>query len=78
MEKVCKMKRKIFTDIFNVSMDRENVLFKINCSEDSPVYDEVIETYNQLLPWFMNQCAPHGCCGMGESMSVFGGYPPGA
>ncbi len=58
MEKVCKMKRKIFTDIFNVSMDRENVLFKINCSEDSPVYDEVIETYNQLLPWFMNHVRP--------------------
>lgn len=52
------MKRKIFKDIFNVSADRENVLFKIACSQDSPVYDAVIETYEELLPWFEAHVCP--------------------
>ncbi|NLZ72226.1 MAG: hypothetical protein GX905_00085, partial [Bacteroidales bacterium] len=38
---------KILSD-FNLKMDKDRILKTIQCSKDSPVYEEVSESYDQL------------------------------
>ena len=48
----------MITRNIKVTIDMEYVLRKIDCYEDSPIYEEVVEEYNEILEEMYSLCEP--------------------
>lgn len=57
-------------DPMKVSVDRKTVFDMIDCREDSPVYEEMLKAYEELLPQVLTLAQGRCIFGMGEIMEA--------
>ncbi len=60
------MENIIVSSDFHIEIKRENVLNLMDCYEDSPVYEETIEEYEELYPLMMDAIEAKGVIAFGE------------
>lgn len=44
-------------------IDKEKVFAQLHCTPDSPSYEEMEETYQEILPEISRLCSPRGLLG---------------
>lgn len=51
---------------FDIRINKENVLGRIDCKPDSPVYESVLEDFEEMLPLAYEKLAPSAVLGFGD------------
>ena len=48
-----------------VSIDMDSVMLSIDCKKDSPIYEEMVDEYEELWPEMIKLAEPVGILGFG-------------
>ncbi len=52
------MGKQVLINNISLQLNRDMVFHRIDCYPDSPVYEDVIESYETLVPWVMDHIQP--------------------
>lgn len=69
-----------YIDGFQVKIDREQVMHAIDCMPDNPVYEDMVEEYQEIYPEILQLVKPLGIIGFGSlsQQSATAEFPAGS
>ena len=63
------MDHRVFIQDIQLQLNRDMIFHRIDCYPESPVYEDVVESYNSLVPWVVEHVQPKAVLAWDEETS---------